>query len=132
MPRYMMLIVGSEEGVAPEDHVGGAGFTPGQPVFEEIAKMHYAFQESVKNAGATIVSSEALLPTSTATFLRNTRTPDVAAVDNPAPDLKETLGGYYLIDADDDSVARSLAEQCPSPAGYIELRPVFDFGADGM
>lgn len=132
MPRYMMLIVGREDDVPAEDLVGGSGFTPGQPVFEEIAEMHYGFQAAVKDAGATIVASEALLPTSTATFLRNTRTADVTAVDNPAPDLKEALGGFYLIDASDDAVARSLAEQCPSPGGYIELRPVFDFGSDGM
>ena len=36
------------------------------------------------------------------------------------------LGGYYLIEAADDAQARELAEQCPAPAGYIELRPVWD------
>ena len=39
----------------------------------------------------------------------------VTAVDNPAPDLKEVLGGYYLVEAVDDAQARALAELCPAP-----------------
>ena len=35
-------------------------------------------------------------------------------VDNPAPDLKEILGGYYLIEAADDDTARRIAERCPA------------------
>ena len=47
-------------------------------------------------------------------------------VDNPAPDLKEVLGGYYLVEADDDEHARRIAERCPAPFGYIEVRPIWD------
>ena len=128
MPRYMMLIVEAEDG-PDEVQVGGADWTPGKPLFDELAAMHGSFAAEVTAANATIVASEALLPLSTATFLRNTRSSDVMVVDNPAPDVKETLGGFYLIDAPDDSVARALAERCPSPGGYIELRPAFDFSS---
>ena len=70
---------------------------------------------------------------STATFLRGTRTDDVTVVDNPAPDLKEILGGYYLIEADDDEHARRIAERCPAPFGYIEVRPIWDIpGTDAL
>ena len=47
-------------------------------------------------------------------------------VDNPAPDLKEVLGGYYLIEAADDEHARRIAERCPAPYGYIEVRPIWE------
>ena len=128
MPRYMMLIVEAEDG-PDEAQVGGADWTPGKPLFDEIAAMHGSFAAEVAAANATIVATEALLPVSTATFLRNTRSTNVMVADNPAPDVKETLGGFYLIDAPDDSVARALAERCPAPGGYIELRAAFDFSS---
>jgi len=53
----------------------------------------------------------------------------VAQVDNPAPDVKEALGGYYLVEAEDDAHARRLAERCPAPYGHIEIRPIWDFAA---
>ena len=79
-------------------------------------------------AGASIESGEALQPVATATFLRGTRTAQVSAVDNPLPEAKEVLGGYYLIDAPDDAVALKLAKICPAPYGYVQLRPVLEFG----
>src|SRR5262245_46407533 len=117
MPKYLMLIV--------EDEFEG-GFEAGSAKFNEVMQMHQDFSATVEKSGAKILGGEALLPVATATFLRNTRTSDVAAVDNPAPDLKETLGGYYVIEAADDAQARELAEQCPAPGGYIELRPIWD------
>ena len=50
----------------------------------------------------------------------------MTVVDNPAPDLKEVLGGYYLIEAADDAQARRIAERCPAPYGYIEVRPIWE------
>jgi hypothetical protein len=118
MPKYLMLIV--------EDERDFADVEVGSPKFNEVMQMHGDFTATVEKSGAKILGGEALQPTATATFLRNTRTSDVTVVDNPAPDLKEVLGGYYLIEAADDAQARELAEQCPAPTGYIELRPVWD------
>jgi hypothetical protein len=118
MPKYLLMIV--------EDEAAFEGIEPGSPKFNEVMDMHRDFTATVEKSGAKILGGEALLPTSTATFLRSTRTPDVTVVDNPAPDLKEVLGGYYLIEAADDAQARQLAEQCPAPDGYIELRPIWE------
>ena len=118
MPKYLMLIV--------EDEKAFEGVEAGSPKFNEVMQMHGDFSAAVERSGAKILGGEALQPTSTATFLRNTRSADVTVVDNPAPDLKEVLGGYYLIEAADDAQALQLAEQCPAPAGYIELRPIWD------
>ena len=91
--------------------------------------MHGNFSQGVAAAGASVLGGEALRPTATATYLRGTRTAEVAVVDNPAPDLKEVLGGYYLIEAADDAQAIELAKQCPAPNGYVEVRPIWEFDA---
>ena len=119
MSKYLMSIIEQEApyaGASEED-------------FGHVMQMHAEFSKAVSEAGATVLGGEALQPTPTATFLRNTRTPEVAVVDNPAPDLKEVLGGYYLIEAADDAQALELAKLCPAPYGYIELRPIWEFDA---
>lgn len=121
MSLYLMVINESEASYA----------SAGEADFNAVMAMHEAFGASVKAAGASVVSGEALQPTATATYLRGTRTDGVHAVDNPAPELKEVLGGYYLVDAPSDEVALELAKLCPAPYGHIELRPIWDFSAGG-
>lgn len=116
MPKYLMSIIAEEQAYGPAD-------------YNEVMQMHADFAASVTKAGGEVLGGEALQPTATATFLRKTRTDDVTVVDNPAPDVKEVLGGYYLISAKDDAQALEFAKLCPAPAGYIELRPVWEFDA---
>ena len=118
MPKYMMLIVESEAKYAPS----------GDADFAKVMQDHADFATAVKDAGASILSGEALQPTSTATYLRGTRTADAYTVDNPLPELKEVVGGYYLVEAADDATAVALAKLCPAPYGHIELRPIWEFG----
>ncbi len=118
MPKYLMIIVESEA-----EYAEG-----GQAVFDQVMVEHGAFSQEVKDAGASILGGEALQPVSTATFLRGTRTPGVLTVDNPLPELKEVVGGYYLVEAADDAAALELAKRCPAGFGYIELRPIWEFG----
>src|SRR5689334_15191373 len=104
MPRYLMLIVESEEAYAnaSEDDLAA------------VMQQHNDFSAAVRaTAGADVLGGEALQPTATAKYLRGTRTDDVHAIDNPAPELKEVLGGYYLIEAKDDDQAFELAKLCP-------------------
>lgn len=117
MPKYFMSIVETESAYAE----GGSAD------FDSVMKAHSDFGQAVKDAGATVLSGEALQPTGTATFLRGTRTHGVSAVDNPLPEVKEVLGGYYLVEAPDDATALALARLCPAPFGYIEMRPIWDF-----
>lgn len=116
MPRYLLLIVEDEAAFADA----------GKAEFDAVMEAHTLFSKEVVELGGTNLGGEALQPVATATFLRNTRTDQVTAVDNPAPDLKEVLGGYYLIEAPDDETARRIAERCPAGTGYIEMRPVWD------
>ena len=119
MPKYLLQIIETEDA-----YVGGD-----ETLFANVMEMHNDFSKAVADAGASLLGGEALRPTPTATYLRHTRTPDVTVVDNPAPDLKEVLGGYYLIEAADDAQARKLAKVCPAPFGYIEVRPIWEFDA---
>ena len=116
MAKYLLLIVESER--AYEE--------AGEAQFNKVMEDHTAFTKEVAELGATILGGEALLPVATATFLRGTRTAGVEVVDNPSPDLKEILGGYYLIEADDEDHARRVAERCPAEFGYIEMRPIWE------
>ena len=119
MPKYLLLIHEDESAFA-------AG---GQASFDEVMAAHMSFATELDELGGKSLGGEALQPVATATFLRGTRTAGVMAVDNPAPDVKEMLGGYYLIEAEDDAQARRIAERCPAPYGYIEIRPIWDFAA---
>ncbi len=119
MPKYLMLIVESEAAYDSGD----------EAVFNDVMQQHTAFTAEVEEAGGKILGGEALQPSSTATYLRGTRG-DVTVVDNPAPDLKEILGGYYLVEANDDDHARTIAERCPAPYGYIEVRPIWEIPAE--
>lgn len=120
MPKYLMSIV--------EDEAPFTGAS--QEEFGRVMQMHNDFSKAVADAGATVLGGEALQPIATATFLRNTRTSDVAVVDNPLPDVKEILGGYYLVEASDDAQAVELGKLCPAPyGGYVEVRPIWEFDA---
>jgi hypothetical protein len=121
MPKYLLLIHEDESAFA-------AG---GQASFDSVMEAHMSFAKEVDELGGKSLGGEALQPAATATFLRGTRTAGVAAVDNPGPDVKETLGGYYLVEATDDEHARKIAERCPAQFGYIEVRPIWDFSEGG-
>jgi hypothetical protein len=118
MAKYLLLIVEAEEAYA----------SAGEAELNEVMEAHNAFAAEVGGLGAELLGGEALQPTPTATYLRKTRTDDVHTVDNPAPELKEVVGGYYLIEAPNDDVALAAAKRCPAGFGHVELRPIWSFG----
>jgi hypothetical protein len=117
MPLYMYNLY--EDAMAYAE--GGAAN------FDAVMKLHQDFSKIVEESGAKIVAGEALQPSSTASFLRNTCTDKVQAVDNPLPELKETLGGFYVVDVKDEAQAMELARSVPAPHGFVEVRPVWEF-----
>ena len=119
MPKYLLLIHEDESAFA----------AAGQASFDEVMAAHMSFATELDELGGKSLGGEALQPLATATFLRGTRTAGVATVDNPSPDVKESLGGYYLVEAEDDAQVRRIAERCPAPYGYVEIRPIWDFSA---
>ncbi|TQK20661.1 hypothetical protein FBY40_3200 [Microbacterium sp. SLBN-154] len=82
-----------------------------------------AYVAALQDSG--IMSAAAgLQPPGTATTLRN-RGGDVEIQDGPFADVKEHLGGIFLIDVPDLDAAMAWAARCPAAArGSVEVRPV--------
>jgi hypothetical protein len=84
---------------------------------------YMAYTQDLQKAGVYISGHE-LQPVATA------KTVSVAdgkqkIVDGPFAETKETLGGYYFIDAADQDEALAWAAKCPGARhGRIEVRPV--------
>jgi hypothetical protein len=94
-------------------------------VRERLLAEHGAFGQKY---GAKVLGGSALQPVDTATTVR----PDAGGrtvTDGPFAESKETLGGYYLVEADDLDEAIEMARLVPtaSPNGGVEVRPLLVF-----
>jgi hypothetical protein len=91
---------------------------------EQAVGAYRAYTEALKQAGV-LAGSNRLQPVSTATTVRvaNGKT---QVLNGPYADLKEQLGGYFLIDVPDLDAALSWAARCPAAShGAVEVRPVW-------
>lgn len=114
MPQYLFLLHGDENAYAQlsEEEMGASMAEYG------------AFDKAVAADGAKILGGEALQPTTTATVVRTRADADPLVTDGPFAELKEALGGYYLIEVSDLDQAIRLAAICPTAA--VEVRPIWD------
>ena len=82
------------------------------------------FQQSGKMLGG-----EALLPKTTATSVRPKAGGGTLTTDGPFIETKETLGGYYMIDADNLDEAITWAGKMPIIArgGCVEIREIVEY-----
>jgi hypothetical protein len=84
---------------------------------------YFAYTNELREAGA-FVAGDALQPTATAKSVR-LRDGERLTTDGPFAETKETLGGYYLVEAASDEEALDWAAKIPSARfGTIEVRPV--------
>ena len=82
-----------------------------------------AYLEELRTNGY-VISAEALQSARTATTVR-VRGGKVAITDGPFAETKETLGGFFLINARDLNEAIQIASKWPSARlGSIEVRPI--------
>ena len=109
--RYMFLIYA--------DEAQYADMTPEN--WDTMLQAHGAWAAKVTEAGATIVSGEALGLSTTATVVRTGGSSPVVT-DGPFVETKEALGGYYTVDCTDLDQALAFAEALP--ADTVEVRPV--------
>jgi hypothetical protein len=73
-----------------------------------------------------LVGGEELQPSTTATSVQ-VRNGNTVVTDGPFAETKETLGGFYLIEADSLDEALEWAGRIPDArVGTIEVRPVVD------
>jgi hypothetical protein len=82
-----------------------------------------AYTQAMKTAGV-MVAGERLESSSTATTVRM-KDGKTAVLNGPYAEVKEQLGGYYIIDAPDLDAAIGWAAKCPgAQIGAIEVRPI--------
>ena len=115
--RYAILIYGTESADPPPE--------------SDMPKWGaYTADLVSKNA---MLGGEALQPSMTATTLR-LNGEKLVTTDGPFAETKETLGGFYLVEAKDLDEAIDLARGIPSLArgGSVELRPIMELPAEHM
>ena len=101
---------------------------------EELAAQmteYNAFTEHVRSKGA-MKGGEALDSVATATTVRVVDGKTITT-DGPFAETKETLGGFYLVEAADLDEAIGYAAMIPGARyGCIEVRPVWDYAIPGV
>jgi hypothetical protein len=116
MAQYMLLIYDNES----------AWGSMGEDDRNAVMREYFAYTTELQEAGA-FVAGDALQPTATAKSVR-LREGERLTTDGPFAETKETLGGYYLVEAASDEEALDWAAKIPSARyGTIEVRPVVVF-----
>ncbi|MES2392016.1 MAG: YciI family protein [Acidobacteriota bacterium] len=113
--QYMMLIHNDEKlmaAMSDETRV-------------ELVKQFGAYTESLKSSGQWL-AGDRLFPNSAARTIRSKDGKPVVT-DGPFAEVKEALGGYYIVEAKDIDEAVAIASRVPSIAagfGGVEVRPI--------
>jgi hypothetical protein len=102
-----------------------------EPAPEVLADQMASYDEFTSHlrARGAMLAGEALDSTATATTVRvvDGRT---ITTDGPFAETKETLGGFYLVEAADLDEAIAYAAMIPGAKyGCIEVRPVWDYAS---
>ena len=116
--KYLLIIASDPSLPSP---------APGDPEFDAYMQAWSDYTDDLTAAGA-LVASEALLPVETATTVRH-EDGATQVLDGPFAELKEHLGGFYLIDVDTLDDAIEWARRLPVGEGAVEVRPIMDLSA---
>jgi hypothetical protein len=112
--QYLLMIHTDEKAMqsAPKDAIAN------------MSAAYGAYTEAMIRAGVHI-AGERLRPSSTATVVR-TNNGRTSVLNGPYAEIKEQLGGYYLIEAPDLDAAIEWAARCPGAQyGAMEVRPIW-------
>jgi len=111
--RYLLMIHSDESGMAHMTQ-GDIGM---------MIAAYGAYTQAMKSAGV-MLSGDRLERASTATTVR-VKDGKTAVLNGPYAEVKEQLGGYYIIEAPDLDAAIAWAAKCPGAQhGAIEVRPI--------
>lgn len=93
--------------------------------WEALRAETLTYVEKLRKKGY-LIAAEPLKSVRTAATVR-VREGKVAITDGPFAETKESLGGFFLVDAKDMNEATQLAAEWPSARfGSIEVRPIED------
>jgi hypothetical protein len=119
--RYLCLLVGEPDMDDP---------VPGTPEFMQMLSDYQSATQAMVTAGV-LVDSGPLQPASAATTIR-VRDGGPLITDGPFAELKEHIGGYYVLDcADLDEALRWAAAIPAARFGCVEIRPVMEMPGSG-
>jgi len=111
--QYLAMIYGDETGwesLSAEER-------------EQVFAAYNAFSEEAGKAGVLVDGAE-LDSTSTATTVR-VRNQQMLVTDGPFTELKEALGGYFVLECDSIDAACEWAARIPAASdGAVEVRPI--------
>lgn len=112
MSQYILLIKGGYETTAT--------FTPEE--MQQAVGRYRAWAEALAKDGKLV---SAFKLRDDGGRIMNVRDGQIV-VDGPLPETKETIGGYFTIEAADYTEAAEIAKACPifSEGGSIELREI--------
>jgi hypothetical protein len=111
--QYLLLIYGDET----------RWDSRGEDEVNAVYAEYMALTQDISAQGK-LISVNQLQPTDTATTVR-VRDDEVLTTDGPFAETKETLGGYFLIEADSLDEALEWAARIPAARdGKVEVRPV--------
>jgi hypothetical protein len=112
--RYLCLLVGEPDMAVP---------APGTPEFARMLSDYESATQAMA-ADGVLVDSGPLQPPAAAATLR-VRGGQPLVTDGPFAELKEQIGGYYVLDcADLDEALRRAATIPAARYGAIEVRPL--------
>ena len=118
MAKYMLLIYG--------DPAQWDAMSPEQSKAHDAS--HVAFTAA---AGPRVIGGEQLESTPAATALRMNPAGEILISDGPFVETKETVGGYYIVDASDLDEVIALPSQLPEVKAQhsgVEIRPLVEHG----
>ncbi len=116
--QYLLMIHTDEKGMQelPPEQNGA------------VLAAYGAYMGAMADAGVS-KGGQRLHPASTAATVR-VKNGKTQVVNGPYAEIKEQLGGYFLIDAPDLDAAISWAARCPGAQfGAIEVRPIWEMSA---
>ena len=120
--RFMMIMIPKvyQPETQPEEKAG-EGFAPPAEAIAEMTK----FNEELAKAGALIALDGLHPPSKGARVAFAGGKPK--ALDGPFTEVKEVIGGYWIIRAASKEEAVEWAKRCPAADGdVIEIRQVFE------
>jgi hypothetical protein len=114
--RYLCLLVG-------EPDMADSAPVPGTPEFMQMLNEYRSATQAMADAGV-LVDSAPLQPPASATTVR-VRNGDPVLTDGPFAELKEQIGGYYVLECADLDDALKWSATIPAARfGAVEVRPL--------
>lgn len=113
MARFALLIRGGDEELR--------NFTPEQ--MQQTLQQYFVWSDKLRSEGQYL-GGEQLAGGGRTVHMRSGQ----AAVDGPYAETKESIGGYFLIEAANEGEAATVAKGCPvlGHGGLVEVREIVE------